>query len=154
MEMRQNQTFFHGSCSNLTPYTFLSKNIEVFQWLSKSKFLSSMTKMNPDNENETKSDIYSSGTFKSDIIFVCCQNTKIFQDLHNWHLSISLHKWVQTKIKIKRGMCKSDSIFVIYKMVHYLNDFWDLFLAKVFLKMNDKQLRRKNLFRLIQFGKY
>ena len=66
----------------------------------------------------------------------------------------SFNKWVQTKIKIKRGMCKSDSIFVIYKMVHYLNDFWDLFLAKVFLKMNDKQLRRKNLFRLIQFGKY
>ena len=59
---------------------------------------------------------------------------KYFNDLHNWHLSISLHKWVQTKIKIKRGMCKSDSIFVIYKMVNYLNDFWDLFLNKVFLK--------------------
>ena len=24
-------------------------------------------------------------------------------------------------------MCKSDSIFFIYKVVHYLNDFWNLF---------------------------
>ena len=27
MEMKQNQTFFHGTYSNLMPYLFLSKNI-------------------------------------------------------------------------------------------------------------------------------
>ena len=40
IEMKQNQTFSHGTYSNLTPYLSLSKNIKIFQWLSKSKFLS------------------------------------------------------------------------------------------------------------------
>ena len=37
---------------------FWSKNIKVFQWLSTSIFLSFMTKANPKNGNETKSDIF------------------------------------------------------------------------------------------------
>ena len=45
----QNQTFFHGTNSNLTSYSLL-KNIKIFQWLSKSKSLSSMTKGNPTME--------------------------------------------------------------------------------------------------------
>ena len=55
MEMKQYQTFYHETCSYLTSYTFLSKNIKVFQWLWKSKFLSFMTKVNSSNRNETKS---------------------------------------------------------------------------------------------------
>ena len=69
MEMKQNQTFFHGTYSNLTPYLFLLKNIKIFQWLSKSKFLSFMTKVNPNNGIETKSDIFLWDIFKSDVIF-------------------------------------------------------------------------------------
>ena len=61
VKMKQNQTFAHGAYSNLTPNHFLSKNIEVFQWLSKLKFLSFMTKDNPSDRNETKSDIFSVG---------------------------------------------------------------------------------------------
>ena len=61
MEMKKNQIFFHGTYSNLAPHLFLSKNIKLFQWLSKSKFLSIMTKVNPNNGNETKSDIFSMG---------------------------------------------------------------------------------------------
>ena len=57
MEMKQNQTFFHKTYSNLTPYLFLSKYINVFQYRSKSEFLSFMTKVSPNNGNETKSDI-------------------------------------------------------------------------------------------------
>ena len=34
--------------------------------------------------------------------------------------------------KITQNMCKSDSMFFIYKIVHYLNDFWNLFLGKVY----------------------
>ena len=49
--------------------SFLSKNIKVFQWLSKSQFLSFMTKVNPSNRNEIKSDIFPWDIFKSDIIF-------------------------------------------------------------------------------------
>ena len=45
----------------------------------KTKFLSFVTKVNPNNGNETKSDIYSWAIFKSDIIFCWSQNTKVFQ---------------------------------------------------------------------------
>ena len=38
MKMKQNQTFFHWIYSNLTTDLFLSKNIEVFQWLSMKSF--------------------------------------------------------------------------------------------------------------------
>ena len=69
MEMEQNKTFFHGRYSNLTPYLFLSKNIQVFQRLSKSTFHRFKTKVNENNENEAKSDIFSRDIFKSDIIF-------------------------------------------------------------------------------------
>ena len=69
MEMKQNQTFCYRIYSNLTPYHFLSKNIKVFQWLSKSKIFSLMNKLNQNNGNETKSDIFLRDIFKSDIIF-------------------------------------------------------------------------------------
>ena len=69
MEMQQNQTLFHRTYSNLTPYLSLSKNIKIFQVLSKSKFLHFMTKVNPNNGIETKSDIFPRNIFKSDIIF-------------------------------------------------------------------------------------
>ena len=66
--MKQNQTSFHGTYLNLTAYLFLSKHIKVFQWLSKSEFLSFITKVYPNNEKETKLDIFLYDIFKSDII--------------------------------------------------------------------------------------
>ena len=96
----------------------------VFQWLSKPIFLSFMSKVSSNNGNETKSDIFSWSTFKSDIIFHSSQNTEIIQ----WLLyfasfdsigKVSTNKKIETKL---RDMCKSD-IFLIYKVVHYLNDF-------------------------------
>ena len=77
--MKQNQTFFHGTYSNLMSNLLLSKNVEIFQCLLKSKFLSFMTKVNPNNASETKSDIFPRYIFKSEIIFHWSQNTKIFQ---------------------------------------------------------------------------
>ena len=56
--MKQNQTFFRETYSSLTPYLSLPKNLKIFQRLSKSKFLSFMTKVNPNNKIETKSDIF------------------------------------------------------------------------------------------------
>ena len=50
--------------------SFLLKYIKVFQWLSKSEFLSFMTKVNPNNGNETESDIFSWDIFKSDTFFI------------------------------------------------------------------------------------
>ena len=64
MEMKQNQTFLYGTYSNLTRYPSLSKIIKIFQWLSKSKFVSFMTKVNPKNGAEAKSDIFPWDIFK------------------------------------------------------------------------------------------
>ena len=47
---------------------FLSKYFKTFQWLSKFKSLSFITKVYPNNKNETKSDTFPWGIFKSDII--------------------------------------------------------------------------------------
>ena len=68
MKIKQNQLFIHGIYSNLTQHLFYQKNIQLFQRHLKSKYLSFMTKLNPSNGNETKSDIFLSNIFKSDII--------------------------------------------------------------------------------------
>ena len=49
-------------------HTSLSKNIKVFQWLIRSKFVSFMTTVNPNNRNETKSNIFPWDIFTSDTI--------------------------------------------------------------------------------------
>ena len=36
--------------------------------------------------------------------------------------------------KITRDMCKSDSIFLIYKLLYCLNDYWNLFPDKIYVK--------------------
>ena len=51
-----------------------------------------MTKVSPNNGNETKSDIFPWNIFKSDIIFTCFKMLKYFNDFYNWHFSISLQK--------------------------------------------------------------
>ena len=121
--MKQNQIFFHGTYSNLTSYIFLSKNIKVFQWFSKSKFLSFITEVNQTMKMK-QSQIFFQGTYSNLISFLIGPKIlKYFNNFHNWDLSISLQKWAKTKIKIKRDICKSDnfSLFtIIYNVVHYL----------------------------------
>ena len=51
-----------------------------------------MTKVNPNNGNESKSDIFLWEIFKSDIIFIGRKILKYFNDFYNWHFSISLQK--------------------------------------------------------------
>ena len=62
-----------------------------------------MTKRNPKNKNEIKSDIFH-GTYPNQTS--CHKILKYFNSFHNWHLL------AQTKIKIKREMCKFESIFI------------------------------------------
>ena len=52
----------------------------------------SMTKVNPNNENETKSDIFY-GTYSNlALFFFGPKLLKYFNDFFYWHLSISLQK--------------------------------------------------------------
>ena len=66
--MKENHRFFYRAYSNVTPYLSSSKNIKTFQWLSQLKFLSFMTKVNPNNENEAKSDIFPMDIFQFDTV--------------------------------------------------------------------------------------
>ena len=48
-----------------------------------------MTKVNPDNENETKSDIFPQGITKSDVISLLSKYIKVFfNDLQNRNFSV------------------------------------------------------------------
>ena len=93
----------------------------VFQWFSKSKFLSFLTKVNPNNGNETKSNIFSWNLFKSDFLFFKSENIKSIQSL--WplkFLSFMTRKNLNNEIKIKPDifpwdLFKSDVIFFIKK---------------------------------------
>ena len=49
-----------------------------------------MTKVNRNNEAETKSDIFPWDIFKSDIIFIGHKILNYFNDFYNWNFSISL----------------------------------------------------------------
>ena len=49
-----------------------------------------MTKVNPTNGNEIKSDVFPWDIFKSDIIFMVRKILKYFNDLNNWNFSILL----------------------------------------------------------------
>ena len=59
-----------------------------------------MTKVSPNNGNETKSDIFPMDIFKSDIIFIGHKILKYFNDFYNWHSLISMQKSVQSS-KVK-----------------------------------------------------
>ena len=76
MEIKQNQTFFHGA-NSLWHHLFLLKKYSIISMTFKIKISQFLTTLNPNNRNETKSDIFSWEIFKSDIIFRCSQNTQI-----------------------------------------------------------------------------
>ena len=110
--------------SNMTSF-FLSRNIKVFPWPSKSKFLSFMTKVNPSNGNETKLDIFSWDIFKTDTLSFLSKNIKVFQCL-----SKSKVLSFMTKVNpSNRNEAKSDifydlTLFCIgHKILKYLNNF-------------------------------
>ena len=52
-----------------------------------------MTKVNPDNGNEAKSDIFHSRHYSNLALFsIVCKILKYFNDFYNWHFLISLKK--------------------------------------------------------------
>ena len=51
-----------------------------------------MTKVNPNNGNESKSDIFPREIFKSAVLFIGSKTLNYFNDFYNWHFSISVPK--------------------------------------------------------------
>ena len=63
-----------------------------------------MTKVNPNNKNDTKSDVFSWDIFKSEM-------PKYFSDFNNWYFSILFQKC--TKKKKKNRTCANMTVFVL-----------------------------------------
>ena len=116
MEMKQNKISFNEAYSNLMSYIFLPKNVKVFQWLLKSKFISFMTKRNSNNGNDTKWDIFHRTCSNMTSFFSDCKILKYFKDLligtFKFHCR-SNYKQVKSNI-IKWDKCKSNSIFLYF----------------------------------------
>ena len=85
-ENETKSNIFHfsiGTFSNLTPYLCLSKNIKIFQCFSKSKFLSFITKVNPNNEKETKADTFPCDKSNLTSFFIDPKILKYFHDFQS-----------------------------------------------------------------------
>ena len=72
---------------NLTSF-FWTQIIKISQWLLESRFLSFMTKVNPNNENETKLDILHGLYSNLTSFFISRKILKYFSNFYYWHLSI------------------------------------------------------------------
>ena len=139
---RNNQTWHHF---------FWSKNINVFQWLSKSNFLRLTAKVNPNNGNKTKSVIFSWYIFKSDIIFLWSQILKNFNafynfDSFNFIAKVSTNK--KNKIKLDGTCVNLTSSFLIYKVLKYYGiqmTFYIYFLKKCISKLNNDNSKGKKI---------
>ena len=59
-----------------------------------------MTKVDPRNRNETKSDIFPRDIFESGIILIGRKILKYFNDFYHWNFSMSLQKLAQSS-KVK-----------------------------------------------------
>ena len=125
---------FPRTYSNLTSYIFC-QNIKVFQWLSKSKFLTFMTNVNPSNGNETKSAIFPWGIFKSDVIYFLSRNIKAFQWLSkseflSFMTKVNPNNGNETKLdNFHETYSKLTSLFICRKILKYFNNFYNWHLS-------------------------
>ena len=122
MEMKQNQTSFHGTYLNLTAFS-LSKYIKVFQWLWKSEFLSFMTNVNPNNGNK-QIQIFFHGAYSNLTVL------KYLNDFQIQSFSILRLKWTE-KMEVKQCQTffrwtKSNMklLFIGHKILNFFNDFF------------------------------
>ena len=113
-KLKPNQILFGRTYSNLTSL-FWSKNIKVFQWLWKLKFLSFMTKVNPSNGNETKSDIFYEAFSNLTLFFITRKILKYFNNIYDWHRSISLQNSAQIS-KVKQNETEHVQIWPYFSL--------------------------------------
>ena len=95
---------------------------------------------------------FCNGTYSSLMsFFIGRKMLKYFNDFFDWHLSISLHKWVQTKqneIKSK-GIFENLTEFLLTKCYGIWMTFEMYLWVRFISKMNTKKLHRKHVYHLI-----
>ena len=101
-KLKLDQTLFDKTYSNLTSFFFLLKDFNI-QWLSKSKYRSFMTEVNPNNRNEIESDICWWDICESGVIYFFTKKVlKHFNDYWNLNFSVFWLKETQT-MEIKQN---------------------------------------------------
>ena len=123
MKMRQNQKFFHRDIFKSDAISLFIESIKIFQWRSKSKFFSFMTKVNPNNGNETISDILAWDIFKSDTTYFLSKDIKLFQ----WLSKLKVPSFMTELSPNNGNETKSDifsSFFIGRKLLKDFNDFY------------------------------
>ena len=126
MERKQNQTFFHGTYSNLTLYLFLSKYIEVFQWLIIGTFQSHCKC----EHNQIKSNKIAQDMCKSDSIFFICKIVNYLNDFWKLFLAKAFYErnWTHLAQKNSQPGSKINTIFRLsWKCIN-------CFIIKIFYK--------------------
>ena len=116
----------------------LTGHIQVWHHVlikSKSKFLSFLTKVNPDNGNETKPNIFVTNIFKSDAIFFYQKILMHFNDFQSQNLSVLWIKWTQV-MEMKPSQTffhgpysNLTSLFIGHKVLMYFNDLYNQHLS-------------------------
>ena len=132
MEMKQNEKSFHGTYLNRTAYLFfILKHLNDFQNRNFSVLWLKCTQTMEMKQNQTFfQGTYSNLTLFSLVVKYLNISMNFIIGTFQSHCK-SEHNQVKC-IKITRNMCKCDSIFYSYKVVHCLNAFWNLFFDKVY----------------------
>ena len=94
IKMKQNQTFFHGTYSNLTSYIFHQQILKYFNDFKNQNFSVLWLKWIQTMEMKQNQTFFHA-TYSNLTVFIGCKLLKYFNDFFNWHLPISLQKRVQ-----------------------------------------------------------
>ena len=125
-------------------HNFLSKNIKLFQWSSKLKFLIFMKNVNWNNGNETKSDIFPLDIFKSDTISFFIKKYKVFQWLSkskflSFMTKVHTKKWKWNKTRhFPMGDIQIWHIFFYEKIFKYFSDLQNQNFSALWLKYGNE----------------
>ena len=95
MGMKQNQTFFHGTYSNLAPYLFYQNILKYFNDFQNCNFSVLWLKWTQAMEMKQNQTFFLS-TYSSLTKYLFYQNVlKCLNDFQNWHFSVLWLKWTQ-----------------------------------------------------------
>ena len=135
-KLKPDQILFYNTIKSERVF-FLSKSIKVFQWLF---FISFLNKVNPNNGNKRKSDIFSRNIFKSDTMYLLSRNIisilfrRVFQRIQIQNFSTLCLTWTQT-MEMKQNQTFFIRQIEIWYHFSYVTKYWNIsvtFLIAIF----------------------
>ena len=97
MQMKQNQTSFHGTYLNLTAYLLFDQNVlKYFNDFQNRKFSVLWLKWTRAMEMKQNQTFFHVTYSNLALFFIGCKRLKYFNGFYNWHFPISFLKWAQS----------------------------------------------------------